>query len=435
MPRSLASRVESAWSHLWRSSNPFHLSTAQKSGSRVGHTWFPRMRPLAFRRTGPVVLLNQEPWGSVDIDLYDNELSQLESIIGQDFTFDEATGQFSATVRFGQLKYAGKYRLRRGVASGSAFKSAFTSLRSSNELAAGDDQNITLAKAYQNNLSTSESGRFMLSTYYQHNDEYAQIYQNSKYLYQWQNRQTNGKTTATFAAQTADAAQNPSGPPVNGDPDYNPHAIAMNLLVVATCNAQQNQAAALAAGNFQTNAAPTIQQQQTVNGVMNVVSTSNPPSLSLLRKGVGFSAPMIVDSPEVASMRDSLKDVIAEIEKEEDDVRAGLLLRENTGRPIDGEFRAHFGTQNLTLSGTITDDGSGPAVQFTSLSGAAPEVRVQLGVFPGNLHAEVDNALERANFLKGVLGQRVLGALNDPHFLGYLARVLSTALRADRPSA
>lgn len=429
MPRSLASRVESAWNLLWSSSSPFLLSRAMGSGSRVRHTWFRRMRPLRFKRTGPVVLLNQEPWGSVDIDLYDNEISRLDSISGQEFTFDESSGAFTAVVRFGELRYGGKYRLRRGAASGSAFKTAFASLKGSGQFQAGDDANIALAKSYQDQLSNSDSGRFMLSTYYQYNDAYAEIYNNSKFLYQWQNRQTNGKTTATFAAQTSNAAQNPSGPPVNGDPDYNTHSLAMNILVVATCNAQKNADAATAAGTFQNNAQPPMQQQQTVNNVLNIVNTSKPPSLTMLRKGANVRPPDVIDTPEVAALRESLKDVIAEIEQEEDDVRAGLILRENTGRPIEGEFRATFGTQNFTLTGTVTESVDGPRVQFTKLTGPPPEVRVQLGQFPGNLHEEVDRALDRANFLKGVLGQRVVGALNDPDFLAYLARVMSSALR------
>lgn len=435
---SLSSRVEAAWTRLWSAASPFHLPTALRSGSRVGHTWFRPLAPLTFRRTGPVVLLNQEPWGSVDVDLFDNELSQIETLTGHDFTLDEATGAFSATVRFSELKYAGKYRLRRGVASGSAFKAAFTSLKGDGTFRAGDDQNLTLARNYQNNLSTSESGRYMLSTYYQFNDAYAQIYDNSKFLYQWQNYQTNGKTTATFAAQTANAAQNPSGPPVNGDPDYNPHSLRMNLLVVATCNAQQNADAATAAGTFQNQSTPVAQQPQTVNSVMGVVNTSTPPSLSLIRKGVSkVEQPrmLMAETPELLEARESLRDIIAEIQKEEDDVRAGLIHRENTGRPIDGEFRAYFGTQNFTLTGTIVDSVEGPVVQFTNLTGPAPEVRVQLGVFPGNLHAEVDKALDRANFLKGVLGQRIAAALNDPSVLGYLASVLSSALRTDRTNA
>ncbi|HUR80972.1 MAG TPA: hypothetical protein VM733_09410 [Thermoanaerobaculia bacterium] len=391
------------------------------------------MPVLTFKPTGPVVLLNHEPWGSVDVNLYENEVQNLDTITGDDFTFDEATGAFTGTIRFPELKYSGKYTLRRGRASASAMRTAFESLRSDAGASGepGDDSNIAAAKAYQNQLTTSDSGRFMLSTYYQYNDAYSQCYQNSKYVARWQNYQTNGKTTAVFAKQTAGAANNPGGPPVNGDPDYNPHAFFMNTLVVATCNAQQNADAANAASEFQSNSGPTVSATPNVNGVMNKVNTSQPPSTVLLRKGAVPPADLIISPYLDTQMRDDLAIAIAEIEKEEEDVRAGVLLRENTGRPIDGEFLSYFGTQPLTVSGTITQDAGGPKVTLASVSGAPPEVRVKLGAFPGNLHAEVDNALERANFLKGVLGQRVLAALNESSFLAYLGALLTAAIKSN----
>lgn len=446
MPRSLASRAESAWNKLWSSEGPHHVAQAMKSGTRAGHTWFRPIAPATFRRTGPVVLLNQEPWGSVDLDLHDNEISQLDSLIGNDFAFDPSTGQFSATVRFDQLKYTGKYTLRRGQATGSAFRHAMTSLRATPAVGAandavleapppGDDQNITLAEQYQQQLTTTDSGRFMLSTYYANNDAYAQIYQNSVFVRNWRTHQTNGKTTSVFASQTSTAAVNPGGPAVNGDPDYDVHALAMQILVVATCNAQGNQDAATAASTFQSNTQAPSQQPQTVNNVLTVVASSTPPSLTMLRKGAMANMAPAPEPPALVSMRASLADQIAAIEKEEDDVRSGLLLREQTGRPIEGDFRAYFGTQNFTLTGSIQEGANGPAVQIDKLSGPAPDVRVQLGVFPGSLHPEVEKALDRANFLKAVLGQRVLAALNDQKFLGYLSRILASAIRDERGDA
>lgn len=429
MPSSLGARVDVAWRSLWADASPYLMARAM-GGSRAGRARFRRVRPLTFKPTGPVVLLNHEPWGSVDVNLYDNELSQLESITGDSFTFDEATGEFSGTIRFSELKYAGKYTLRRGEASGSALKTAFAEMRPMASGVPGDDSNVAAAKAYQNQLSGSDSGRFMLSTYYQHNDAYSNIFTNRPFANAWRTHTTGGsnKNTAYFAAQTANAANQPDGPAVNGDPDYNSHSVAMQVLVATTCTAQGNADAGTASTQFYGYTQAPMQQQQTVNNVLGIVNSNAPPSVALLRRGE--MPAMAVDTPEQAAAREQLKDVIAAIWKEEDDVRAGLLLRENTGRPIDGEFRAYFGTQPLTVTGTITHTGSGPAVRFTSLTGPAPEVRVRLGAFPGNLHAEVENALDRANFLKAVLGQRVMGALNQPSFLNYLAGVLSAAVGA-----
>lgn len=430
MPSSLGSRVGAAWRSLWQDNHPF--PQAKVSGDPSARSRFRRMPRLTFKPTGPVVLLNHEPWGSVDVNLYDNEVTQLSAITGDDFTFDEATGAFTGTIRFPELRYAGKYTLRRGHASASAMRTAFESLRPEASGEPGDDSNIAAAKAYQNQLSGSDSGRFMLSTYYQYNDAYAKCYQNTNYVHYWQKYPTNGKTTAVFAQQTAAAANNPGGPAVNGDPDYDVHSLFMKSLVVATCNSQGNQDAATAASKFQTASAPTASTKPNVNGVIGVVNSSSPPSVALLRKGSVPTYDIPVIPPQLsAQMREDLRVAIAAIEKEEDDVRAGIILRENTGRPIDGEFRAYFGTQPLTVSGTITHDASGPKVQLTSVTGPAPEVRVRLGAFPGNLHAEVENALDRAGFLKGVLGQRILTALNQSTFLAYLGGLLTAAMKSN----
>jgi hypothetical protein len=431
MPKPLGRRVASGWTALWSGADECDLPKAMKQGKRIGHAWFRPAAPVTFRPTGPVVLLNQDPWGAVDIDLHDNEISQLESMSGHDFTYDEATGTFTAKVRFGELKYAGNYTLRRGSASGSAFKNAMSFLSVG---APEDDQNIALAKDYQGQLSGSDSGRFMLSTYYAHNDAYAKIYENSIFLDAWQTQETNGKTTAAYAQQTSASAQNPTGTPVNQDPGYNPHALSMQILTVATCKAQKNQDAAAAAAAFKKNTDPQMKVQQNVSSVMGVVNKTTPPPTSAIKNISMLVADNRAESPEYVAMRDSLSDVIARIEKEEDDVRSGILLRERTGRPIDGAFRATFDTADLTLTGTVTEGDGGPTVEFTKLSGPPPEVRVRLGAFPGELHAVVESAIERANFLKGVLGQRVLAALNDPQFLGYLARMMTFAMRRDDAS-
>jgi hypothetical protein len=433
MASALGTRVAAAWRSLWQDTNPF--LSAKVAGHPSARGRFRRLPRLTFKATGPVVLLNHEPWGSVDVNLYDNEVTRLDTITGEEFSFDEATGSFTGTIRFSELKYSGKYQLRRGRASASAMRTAFESLKSDATVEAsgdpGDDSNIAAAKAYQNQLSTSDSGRFMLSTYYQYNDPYSSVYQNSKYLRAWQTYQTNGKNTAYFAKQTAGAANNPSGPPVNGDPDYNPHAFFMNTLVVATCNAQGNTDAASAAGQFQNSSQPTISATPNVSGVMTTVNTSQPPSTTLLMKGNVPPADLVLSSHLTAQHREDLPGIIAEIEREEEDVRSGVLLRENTGRPIDGAFNSYFGTQPLTVSGTITQDANGPRVTLTSVTGPAPEVRVRLGAFPGNLHSEVESALDRANFLKGVLGQRILTALNESSFLAYLGSLLTSAIKSN----
>ena len=164
----------------------------------------------------------------------------------------------------------------------------------------------------------------MVGTYYDHNEAYCQAFTNSVFRGRWQTYQTNGKTTSVYAAQTSTAAQsaNRNTIPVNGVPDntgysdYNSHAFSMQLLVVGTCNAQKNNAAALAASNFHDSAQPHSTQSQTVNSVLGIVSSNQPPVTRVDGPLALQSASPIPKAPEPAwkkKIRDDLASTITEI--------------------------------------------------------------------------------------------------------------------------
>lgn len=425
MPTALP-RPDEAWAALWNKSSVYDVTGAMRHGRRVGHVWFRPLRSVSLRRTGPIVLLNQHPWGAVDLDFHDNEVAQLHTIAGDSWQADQTAGTVSATIRFSQLRLQGNGTLQRGTATGSALKVAALLMRAPETLGATDDPNIVQAKNYQTQLTTSASGRVMLSTYYQHNDAYAQCFQNSKFVTYYQTLKTNGKSTADFAAQTSAAANDPSGTAVNGDVDYDAHAIVIQTMVVGTCTVQGNSDAGAAATQFRCATNTPSQTQQTMNSVMTIVSTTPPPSPSDVNQLCGQES----ESRIQATMRPDVQQAILEIEQAEDDMRRGIVLPEQTERPIHTGFRAYIETPALTISGTIGQAGprGGPSVTFTKLAGPAPQVEVDLGVFPGALHAEVQAALGRASFVKALLGQRVLAALNDPALLGYLSRMMTLAM-------
>jgi hypothetical protein len=421
-------RPEAAWTALWNGSSVYDLAGAIRHGRRVGHVWLRRLKSVSFRPTGPIVLLNQEPWGCVDIDFGENHVSQLHTITGSDCRIDEKAGTISATIQFSQLKYHSTATLRRSEASGSALKVASLFMRAPESLGATDDDNIVLAKNYQSQLANSASGRTMLSTYYQYNDNYADCFQNSpKFVHYWQTLPTNGKTTSYFANQTSTAAANPNGPAVNADPDYGPHAVAMQTILVATCNTLNFNDAANAATEFKNVAQGPSQQPQTVNAVMNIVSTTPPPT------GLNDVMRLTAAEPEShkqAKMRPDVQQAILEIEQEQDDIRHGIVPLERTQRPIHTGYRAYLEPVALTISGTLGTGGpkGGLSVTFTKVTGTPSAVEGELGVFPGNLHAEVKAALDRATFVKALLGQRVLSALNDKGFLAYVSRMMTLAM-------
>jgi hypothetical protein len=424
-----------AWSSLW-SDSVYNLSNALGSGKRQGLIWFRALQGVSFPNTGPVVVANSEPWGIVALDFQANEVSQLDRIVPGDVQF--ANGKFEGKISFTELKLAGDYVVRRGRATGSALKSAALSLRG--PVADGEDDNIVLASSYRDQLtaSSSGSGRFMVGTYYDNNDAYAQCFQNQTFLTQWQTWETNGKNTGYFAQQTNNAAQsqNANTVQVNADPDYNTHAFTMQNLVYVTCKKMGNQAAANAAASFSCGATAPAGSPQTVNDVVTMVQNTPPPSqdpcsqqsLTAPRAEAAIDRLPVPGDPRIQAALEKLKPVIDAIEKEEDDVARGLILRENTERPIYGKYRAYFPAGPLTISGEVSSDEQGnPKLQCTRISGPTPEPDIRLGIFPGELYPKLQAELEKAAFLRAVLGQKAVVALSSPKFLGYVSRMLTLA--------
>ena len=161
-----------------------------ESGGRQGLIWFRPLGKISFPATGPIVVCNSDAWGVVTVDFTVNEVSQLRTAVSGNIEFSD--GKFTATLNFTELKLAGNYVVRKGVATGSAIKAAAGELRG--VPAVGDDPNITLAKTYRDQLiqSPQGSGRFMVGTYYDHNEAYVQCFQNQTFVNSW-----NGTTYRT----------------------------------------------------------------------------------------------------------------------------------------------------------------------------------------------------------------------------------------------
>ena len=432
MPDISASSVNNAWSALWTPNGAYNLPSKLKKKTRQGPTWFRPIPPIAVQDTGPIVVLNRDPWGIVTLNLKNSHVSQLETIGPEGFTYDPATGAISARISFRELKFAGDYEVRRGRATSSAVKIASKALQPHPSLAAaaatGGTDGITLAKTYQNQLahSSGQSGQFMLDTYYTNNDAYSQAFQNTKLLHSWQYYQTNGKTTSDFASQTTNAAQagNAQSVNVNGDPDYSPHAFTMQLLVATACNAQGNTGAGSAAYSFKSATQTPASTPQTVDNVMTIVATTPPPSEAHLA--------MLAAVPEpdwMVEIRKKVQPIMAEIEKEEEDVRRGVILREETARPVHSGFRSYVASPPLTVSGTVAhaEDGS-PVVKFTGVDGVVSEVNLALGIFPGKLHPHLVESVGKANFLKAILARRVTSCVAESALLPYMERLMTLAL-------
>jgi hypothetical protein len=432
MSEDIASAVAASWHELFKPYGTFELKRALKGRRRIGLTWFRPPSKLTLPDTGPVVVLNSEPWGAVTLNLKGASVSQLESIQPVHFTYDAATGGITASVKFHELKYAGNYEARRTRATGSALKVASKQMKSGSPLAAAADPNdsLALAKSYQDKLATDTgpNGNLMLNTYYRHNSAYSGAFDNPKFAAKWSSYPTDGQTTSYYAQQTNTAATpgNTSSVPVNGNGGssaYNRHALTMQMFLVA---ALTDVDAATAATQFDGVTSQPSQQSQTVDSVLNIVKTSPPPQQAALA-----SAALIHAEPLWRSqLRNELVDHVQEIAKAKDDMARGILLKEETGAPIEGQFNSYFHVPTLKLHGKVTTpaDGSAPTVTFTSAECAYPEVSVRLGAFPGKLHGELTTAVDKARFLKSFLGKRVASTVQSSGLLTLMSRLMTLAL-------
>jgi hypothetical protein len=197
----------------------------------------------------------------------------------------------------------------------------------------------------------------------------------------------------------------------------------MQLFLVA---AVTDVDAATAATQFDGVTQQPAQQSQTVDSVLNLVKTSPPPQQAVLA-----SAALVHAEPLWRTeLRNDVADHVQEIAKAKDDLARGILLREETGAPIHGQFNSYFPVPTLKLHGKITTpaDGSAPSVTFTSAQCAFPEVSVRLGAFPGNLHGELTAAVDKARFLKSFLGKRVASTVQSSGLLTLMSRLMTLAL-------
>ena len=426
------SAVDASWQELWKPYGTFELKRALKGRRRIGLVWLRPPSKLALPDTGPIVVLNSEPWGAVTLNLKSAAVSQLDTIHPVSFTHNAATGDITATVKFHELKYAGNYEARRTRATGSALKVASKQMKSGSPLAAAADPNdsLALAKNYPDQLATDAgpNGNTMLNTYYRHNSAYSNAFDNPKFAARWASYPTDGQTTSYYAQQTHTAATpgNTGSVSVNsggGASAYNRHALTMQMFLVA---AVTDVEAATAATQFDGVTKGPAQQSQTVDSVMNIVKTSPPPQPSALA-----SARLVHAEPLWRTqLRNELADHVQEIEKAKDDMTRGILLKEETGAPIDGQFNAYFAVPSLTLHGKVTRsaDGSAHTVTFTSAQCSFPEVPVRLGAFPGKLHGELTAAVDRARFLKSFLGKRVASTVQSSGLLTLMSRLMTLAL-------
>jgi hypothetical protein len=434
--------VERAWRALWRDGSPYHLPTALQHGRLSGHV---RVRPLAslpLPDVSDVVLLDRPPWGGVTLSLEGSRLEGLSSIADGGCQYDPQSGQVTAHVRFSGLRCAGGHLVRTGHRTGAAVASAMTALQAD----PGDtDSNITLAKSYEQQLigMQSDSGRVMVASYYENNDTYAELFQTlPSFVQVWSQHTTNGQTTKFYAGQTSNAAQpgNTSSVSVNGQPDeqgfspYNFHSFFMQNFVMYTCYvAASHYGTSTEKGKRYTKAGDSAQQfgvpvkpqsmkPQTVDQVMATVAASTPPGKEDLVLQAGNDPPWLKEAQAKAQAMASTV-----IQK---DLVGGGINTASLARPVRGTFSGAVPDVPFTLGGRIVPAGPDghPTVTFTTLDGPSLDVAIALSDLPADLSSDVETAIERARFLKRLLGHRAALALASDALLDYFSFQMNLAL-------
>lgn len=420
MANGTRARIEAAFKALSTPGTPHHLPTALGQGLPQAKLHAPSALDLP--DSGAVMLFNRPPWGGVSIDLRRQRVTQLPTLTPARVEYDEASGRFALHVHVGGLKTGGEYLVRAGTLAGSALETAGARLTPQ----ATSDDRVALANNYQTELLGSNSGRFMVGTYHAYNDCYNAALQNGQtFAWTWANATTNGKNTSHFANLTYTAAQpqNRASQSVNSDPDYSPHSFFMQTSLKANLyflskqekdpvQAQRFLQAGMATSNFRGVTVGPSQQNQTVDQVMNTVKTQAPPS----------EAPQLRDTDKPAWL-DAVDKRALELHER--------LLRDGIPAPAvttrQGSFGARIAPFEMTFVGQV-QPGAQPKVSLTGVQGDVPPVGVRIEHFPGALHGDVQAALERAEFLKGVLSRRVAAALGGERVLRFLEGVINQAL-------
>lgn len=412
--------IEAAFKKLSTPGTPQHLPTALAQGLPQAALEAPGA--LELPDSGAVMLFNRPPWGGVSIDLRRQRVAQLHTLTPVRLEHDESNGRVALHVHVGGLKVHGEYLVRAGTLAGSALETAGARLTPQ----ATSDDRVALANNYQTELLGSDNGRFMVGTYHAYNDCYNAALQNGQtFAWTWANATTNGKNTSHFANITYTAAQpqNRGSQPVNSDPDYSPHSFFMQTSLKANLyflskneqdpvQAQRFLQAGMATSTFRGVTVGPSQQNQTVDQVMNTVKTQAPPT----------EMPKINDADKPAWL-DAVDKRALELHER--------LLRDGIPPPAvttrRGSFSARVAPFTLSFVGQA-QPGAGPRVRFTGVEGDVPPVSVRIEHFPGSLHGDVQAALEKAEFLKGVLARRVAAALGGERVLRFLDGATNQAL-------
>jgi hypothetical protein len=449
--------IESLWRSIWTAGSRHHVPTLLGSRRRQGRLNQAPLSRLPLERTGSIKLLRQDPWGIVAIELYDLELTGFDCVAGGNLVAPVDGTSLSGIVMFPSLRLCGKYLVKTGGAESAAARtmvgavagkfSAMASAGANLMPQAQLQQGLTNAKSYRASLAATSNGRQMVGAYYDNNDTFNTIMQQSNMSYLWVNANPNGGndpttgqpyTTPFFAGQTVGSTQSGATQPINGTPDatgnspYNMHSFYQATQVMATAKFLQKKAsqsgdtataaamakAATATSEFMGNVkgAPgspgPSYQSQTAQSVMGLVSTGAAATPRLNAVVDPLSA--IVSDGDPDWLRQTVSMAIADhAELTEKGTYKGAAVNLDREHSEGGEFSTLFPAFQATLHGSRSVDGNPLRVRFNSVEAAVPEPRPDLGGTRSELLEAVQQALDKAAFLRAILQRHARSALQS----------------------
>lgn len=444
--------MQLAWKRLWQPGTPYYLPNAILHGAQGDGVTVDALGRLEIADTGPIPLVNSDTWGTLSVDLQNATVAGLDTMADGGMTYTPSSGAFSATISIGQATFSGDYAVSGSGVTGCAVESASSLLKAMSPKGdamtaaaegVGDDGNLDLARSYRDQLVTSSDGLDHVASYYDNNETFNEIVtgQNgpNAFTAAWPKAHPTGpgKTSAYFAAQTSNAAQNPLDPNATvGDEDYRVHSYYMQgvMLKVLLAYKQQpgdkyDQAAQATLGFRTETTSPEVPQGAvTVGTVMNAMGTTpsgtdgGPEDFPPAREpsGDGGASSSELAERAAALVEEDYPQWEAEAAKTRAQMEAELAA---SATSISGQFIDRFTVPAATLSGTIEVVGVSPNTSLqatlTGLDAQIPRISVTL-IGSGALLDAVQNAIANASWFQDILTKKVHDRLNQPDILSWL---------------
>lgn len=473
--------VTNAWNMLWNKQKypDYYLPDVIINGIKANGITVDPLGNLDIAKYGPFTLFSEPVLGSISIEFSDNIIQGLNTMANNGISVTPDGLTFAATVGVSALSSSGNFDVLATGLSACAVDSvwALGKLTSGSEMSLSDDPadppGIQQAKDYRTKLlNQGEHGQFLVSTYYDNNDVYNDIANDTSTMfnYNWAYYQTNGmgpdgKTPVTvnskiLSGQTTTAAQNPdNNDQVVGYDAYNLHSYIGQGLMIKSIDhkisglqqqyqgqsippsvqsqidkLKQAKAATFVFGENTKPVTKTNANGMTVNSVMNDVQNNAPITTSVMASNhkPGMSLYELAED-DYPLYKEAMKRV-DEMEKEFLELKKANKINRgnnfNDSTPVKGSYDLIIPVPTVTFNGTISAGGSGISVTVSSVTTVIPPLQYSLHPSDSG-SALVTKVLEHyasASYIHQLAQSKANDAFNSTQMLTYMTDRINQAL-------